>query len=156
MVFANRYFKGAGLTQTSIFSPNTVFHSYCTVLQPGITALSLFSSVFFDLCPATALLHQSLKSSNRPGNRFPLGNYHHISFIRAIKSNVWTMLIQKICHKGLSRLQKIVSQPFSANREPHTAVANPNIRKWHVYHHGCQGRKIQRKNFIFARRKTDY
>ena len=54
---------------------------------------------FFYLCPATALLHQ--KSSNRPGNGFPLGNYHHISFIRAIKTGVLTKLIHKICHKGL-------------------------------------------------------
>ena len=28
MVFANRYFKGVGSTETSIFSPNTVFHSF--------------------------------------------------------------------------------------------------------------------------------
>ena len=41
------------------------------------------------------------------------------------------MLIQKTCHKGLLHLQKIVSQPFSANREPHTAIANLNIEKWH-------------------------
>ena len=41
--------------------------------------LCLFSSVFFDLCPTTSLLHQSLKYSNRPGNRFPLDNYHHTS-----------------------------------------------------------------------------
>ena len=101
----------------------------------------LFSSVFFDLCPAAVLLHQSLKSSNRPGNRFPYGSYHHISVIRAIKSGVLTMLIQKICHKGYLHLQKIVSQPFSANREPHTAITNLNIQKWHVYHHGCQGTK---------------
>ena len=31
------------------------------------------------------------------------------------------MLIQNICHKGLLDLQKIVSQLFSANREPYTA-----------------------------------
>ena len=86
----------------------------------------------FDLCPSTALSHQSLKSSNRPGNRFPKGNYHHISFIRAIKSGVLIMLMQKICHKGLLHLQKIVSQPFSANREPPTAIANLNIQKWHT------------------------
>ena len=48
----------------------------------------LFSSVFFDLCPTTALLHQFLKSSNRPGNRFPEGNYHHISFIGASKRRI--------------------------------------------------------------------
>ena len=52
-------------------------------------------------------------------------------------------------------LQKIVSQPFSANLEPHTTIANPNIQKWHVYHHGCQGRKLQRKKVIFTRRKID-
>ena len=65
------------------------------------------------------------------------------------------MLIQKICHKGLLHLQKTVSQPFSANREPNTAIANLNIQKWHVYRHGCQGRKLQRKNFIFTRKKID-
>ena len=135
-------------TQNSIFSPNTVFHSLHhsqESLQP-----CLFSSVFFDLCPSTALLHQSLKSSNRPGNRFPKGNYHHICFIRAIRRGVLTMLIQKICHKGLLHLHKIVLQPFSANREPHTAIANLNIQKGHVYHHGCQGRKLQRKKTLFS------
>ena len=88
-----------------------------------------FSLVFFDLYPTTTLLHQSLKSLTHPGNRFPLGNYHHISFIRAIKSGVLTMLIQKICHKGILHLQKIVLQPLSANREPHTPIANLNIHK---------------------------
>ena len=52
-------------------------------------------------------------------------------------------------------VQKIVSQPFSANRESHTVIANLSIQKWHTYHHGCQGRKLQRKNFIFTRRKID-
>ena len=47
----NRYFKGVGSTQTSIFSPNTVCVSLFA-LQLGITAPSLFPSVFFDLCPA--------------------------------------------------------------------------------------------------------
>ena len=65
------------------------------------------------------------------------------------------MLIQKICHKGPLHLQKIVSQPFSANREPHTAIATLSMQKWHAYHHECQGRKLQRKNFIFTRRKID-
>ena len=132
---------------------NTVFHSL-HYSQESLHHVC-FLQFFFDLCPATALIHQSLTSSNRPGNRFLYGNYHHISFIRAIKSGVLTMLIQKICHKGLLHLQKADSQPFSANREPHTAFANLNIQKWHVYHHGCQGRKLQRKNFIFERRKID-
>ena len=65
------------------------------------------------------------------------------------------MLIQKIYHKGPFHLQKIVSQPFSANGEPHTVIANLSIQKWHAYHHGCQERKLQRKNFIFKRRKID-
>ena len=39
------------------------------------------------------------------------------------------MLIQKICHKGSLHLQKIVSQPFSVNREPHTVIANLSIQK---------------------------
>ena len=95
MVLASRYFKGVGSTGTSMFSPDTMFQSL------HHTGPCLFSSVFFDLCPTTAVLHQSLKSSNRPGNRFPWGNYHRISFIRAIKSGVLTMLIQKVCHKGL-------------------------------------------------------
>ena len=68
----------------------------CTTARNHCAMFVFFS--FFYLCPTTALLHQSLKSSTCPGNRFPLGNYHHISFIRAIKSSVLTMLIQKICH----------------------------------------------------------
>ena len=39
------------------------------------------------------------------------------------------MLIQKICHKGPLHLQKIVWQPFSVNREPHTVIANLSIQK---------------------------
>ena len=86
---------------------------------------------------------------------FPGGNYHHFSFIRVIKSSVLTMLIQKICHKGPLHLEKITSQPFSASHEAHTVIANLTIQKWHAYHHGCQGRKLQWKNFIFTRRKID-
>ena len=91
------------------------------------TAPCLFSSVFFDLCPATALSHQSLTSSNSPGNRLPQGNYYHISFIWAIKSSVLTMLIQNVCHKSVSHLQKIFLLPFSGDREPHTAIVNLKI-----------------------------
>ena len=100
MVLANRYFKDVGSTQTSIFSPNTVFHS----LHYRQESLHHVYFLQFSLiCPDTALLDESLKSSNRPGNRFPLGNCHHISFIRVIKSGELTMLIQKICHKGYYR-----------------------------------------------------
>ena len=63
------------------------------------------------------------------------------------------MLIQKICHKGPLHLQKIVSQPFSANREPHTVIANLSIQRWHAYHHGCQGRKLQQKKLYFHKEK---
>ena len=45
------------------------------------------------------------------------------------QTGLLTMLIQIICPKALLYLQKIVSQPFSANREPHTAIANLNIQK---------------------------
>ena len=114
MVLANRYFKDVGSTQTSIFGPNTVFHS----------------------------LHYSQKSLRTS------------VYIRVIKSGVLTMLIQKICHKGLLHLQKIVSQPFSANREPHTAIANLNIQKWHVYDHGCQsGKETSAKKLCFHKEK---
>ena len=64
-----------------------------SALQPAISAPCLISSVFFYLCSATALSHQSFKSSNCPGNRFPWGSYHHISLIRVIKSSVLTTLI---------------------------------------------------------------
>ena len=144
MVLANRYFKSDGSTQTSILVPIQCF-TLCTTARNHCAMFIFFS---FLLCPATALSYQSLKSLNRPGNRFPQGNYHHISFIRAIKSGVLTMLIQKIGHKGLLHLQKTVSQPFSATREHHTAIANLNIQKWHVYHHGCQGKKLQRKTLF--------
>ena len=102
------FFKALGRLKLRFLIPTQCF-TLCTTAR---NHRAMFSSVFFDLCPATALLHQSLKSSNRPGNRFPLGNYHHINLIRAIKSGVLTMLIQKICHKGLLHLQKFVSQPF--------------------------------------------
>ena len=108
MVLANRYCKGVGSTQTSIFSPNTVFHSL-HYSQESLRHVCFLQ--FFYLCPATGLLHQSLKSSTRPGNRFLLGNYHHISFIRVTKSGVLTMLIRKICHNGLLHLLKILSEP---------------------------------------------
>ena len=53
------------------------------------------------------------------------------------------MLIQKICHKGLLHLQKIVSQLFSANREPHTLIANLNI-----YRNGmCVIMDVRERNF---------
>ena len=58
------------------------------------------------------------------------------------------MSIQTICQKDLLHLQKIVSQPLLANRDPHTAIANLDTHKWHVYHHGCQGRKLQRKTLF--------
>ena len=58
----------------------------------------------------------------------------------------------KRCHKGLLHLQKIVSQPFLENRE-HIAIANLNIQKWHVYHHGCEGRKLQQKQLYFHKEK---
>ena len=34
------------------------------------------------------------------------------------------------------------------------SVKNLKIQKWHVYYHGCQGRKFQRKDFTFTRRKN--
>ena len=128
-----RDFKGVGSTQTSIFSLNTVFHS----LHYSQESLRhFFSSVFFDICPPTALLHQSLKSSNGTGNRFFSGNYHHISFIQRSKRRI-DYVETKDMSQSCLHLQKIVSQPFSANREPHTAIANLNIEKWHTYHQGC-------------------
>ena len=63
------------------------------------------------------------------------------------------MSIQKICHKGPFHLQKIVSQPFSANHEPHTVIANLSIQKWHAYHHERQRRKLQRKKLCFHKEK---
>ena len=47
-------FKSVESNQTLIFSPNSVSLS---ALQPAITAPCLFSSVFSELCSATALLH---------------------------------------------------------------------------------------------------
>ena len=33
------------------------------------------------------------------------------------------------------------------------SVKNVNIQKWHVYYHGCQGRKLQRKKLYFHKEK---
>ena len=45
----------------------------------------------------------------------------------------------------------VLSEPVSFT----LSVKNLSIQKRHVYYHGCQGRKRQRKNFIFTRRKID-
>ena len=58
------------------------------------------------------------------------------------------MLIQKIYHKGLLHLQKIVLQPFSANREPHTVIANLNIQKWQAYRHGVREGNFNEKTLF--------
>ena len=97
--------KALGRLKLRLVVPIQCF-TLCTTARNHCAMFVFFS--FLDLCPSTALLHQSLKSSTRPGNRFPWGNHHHNSFIRAIKSGVLTMLIQKICHKDLLHLQKIV------------------------------------------------
>ena len=34
-----------------------------------------------------------------------------------------------------------------------SAEDSMNIQKWHVYHHGCQGRKRQRKKLYFHKEK---
>ena len=69
---------------------NTVFHSLH--YSQDLCFLQFYLISVWPL----QLLHQFLKSSNRPGNRFriPLGNYHHISFIRAIKSSVLTLKLK--------------------------------------------------------------
>ena len=47
------------------FSPNTLFH-FLRYSQQSLHHVYFFS-VFFDLCSTSVLLHQPLKSSNRPG-----------------------------------------------------------------------------------------
>ena len=48
-------------------------------------------------------------------------------------------------------LATVLSEPYVSHCQ-----SNLNIQKWHVYYHGCQGKKLQRKeNFIFSRRKID-
>ena len=121
-MLANWFLKGVGTIQTSILSSNTVFRS----LHPSQESLRHVCFLQFSLISVQPL-HCYISPWNLQiahGNRFPLGNYHHISFIRVIKTGVLSMLIQKICHKGLLHLQKIVSQSLSANREPHTVIAN--------------------------------
>ena len=64
------------------------------------------------------------------------------------------MLIQKICHKGLLHLQKIVLHPFSANSEPHTVIANLNIQKWHAYVSlWMSGKETSTKKLYFHKEK---
>ena len=129
-------------------------------LQPAINGPCLFSSVFYHLCSTTALLHQPFESSNRTDNRFPWGNYHHISFIRVIKSSVLTTSIiwykRNIDrHKGLSCLQKIVWQLFLANRKSHI------VSETWTYRNGISiimvsGKEtLEKKRFIFSKRKID-
>ena len=66
------------------------------------------------------------------------------------------MLIQKICHKGPLHLQKIVSQPSSANREPHTVIRKPEYTEMAFVSSWMSGKETSTKeNFIFTRRNID-
>ena len=123
MVLPNLYFKDIGLTQTSIFSPNTVFHS----LHYSQESLHHVCFLQFSLISVQPL-HYCISLSNLQialVTDFPKGIFITSVLFRRSKAE----LIKKICHKGLLHLQKIVSQPFSANREPRTAIANLNIQK---------------------------
>ena len=62
-------------------------------------------------------------------------------------------LIQKICHKDLLHLQQIVSQPFSANHEPHTAIANLEHTEMACLSSWMSGKETSTKQLGFHKEK---
>ena len=126
MVLANRYFKDFRSTQALIFSPNTVFHS----LHYSHKSLRYFCFLQFFISVRPHHFYMSLKSSNRPDNRFPWGNYHHISFIRVIRSCALTMLIQKMSKMSFAFTENcfatVLSEPWASHydcKPEHTEMA---------------------------------
>ena len=65
------------------------------------------------------------------------------------------MLMQKICHKGLLYLQKIVSQSFSANCKSCTASKKLEHAETACLLSWMSAKETSAKNFIFTRRKID-
>ena len=126
MVLANWYFKGVGRLKLQFLVPIQCF-TLCTTAR-NHCALFVFFSFLCSLsshCTFTSVF-EIFKSPMAID--FPrVIIITSVLFGRSKASSILTMSIQKICHKGLLHLQKIVSQPFSANHEPHTLIANLNI-----------------------------
>ena len=102
-IFLQCSVQGLGRLKLRVLVP-IVFH-FLHYSQESLRHVCLLQFSLISAKPLHFYISLS-QSSNRPGNQFPLGNYHHISFIQAIKSCILTMLIQKICHKGLLHLGK--------------------------------------------------
>ena len=91
MVLANLYFQDIRSTQTLIFSPNSLFH----FLHQSQQSLHHVYFLQFSLISVPPL-HFDISLWNLQialVTDVPWGNYHHISFIRAIKRDVLTALM---------------------------------------------------------------
>ena len=151
MMLANWYFKGVGSTQTSIFSPNTVFHS----LHYSQESLRHVCFLQFSLISVQPL-HFYISLWNR--QIAPVTDFPRVIIITSVlfgrsKAAYWLCWYKRYVTKVFCIYRKLFCN--RSKRTWSSQIANLSIQKWHVYHHGCQGRKLQRKNFIFTRRKTD-
>ena len=68
-------------------------------------------------------------------------------FVTQMSNNLFVISFQLMFYKTL---RCTLARPLVSHWQQKKLV-----HKWHVDYHGCQGRKLQRKNFIFTRRKID-
>ena len=153
MVLVNLYFKDIGFAQTSIFSPNTVFHSL-HYSQQSLQHV-YFLQFFFDLYSTSAFLHQPLNLQIALVTDFPRVIIITLVLFRQSNAAYWLRWYTIYVTNVFCIHRKLFGSGFQRTMRLTLQVKNLNIQKWYVYYHECQGRKLQRENLIFTRRKID-
>ena len=67
-------------------------------------------------------------------------------FVTQMSNYLFVISFQLMFYKTLSCS---LSRPYVSH------TVSKNLEQWYVYYNECQGRKLQRNNFIFTRRKID-
>ena len=125
MVLANRYFKGVGSTQTSIFCPNTVFHCLHHSQETPLCHACFLQFSLISVRP----LHFYISLWNLQialVSDFP----RVIIIISVFFGRSKTMLTQKICHKGFCIHRKLFR-----NRSQWTVSFTLRLQTW-TYRNG--------------------
>ena len=124
MVLANLYFQDIRSTQTLIFSPNSLFHFLYHSQQfrkgPLFVSMSVKQNFF-----VSVFIHKCLMVLNDV-------EYTIIKMFVTQMSNYLFVISFQLMFYKTSRC---------------SLVYKKLVHKWHVYYHGCQGRKLQRKSF---------
>ena len=180
MVHANLYFKDIGSTQTSIFSPYPVFHFLHYSQQSlyhvyflqfswslfGLHTFTLARLRNFILITTVHFWNHSLENSMSSS---PLGcDYISLWNLQiALVTLFPRVIIITLVLFGQSKAAywqrsfcNCIDRKLFANRSQWIVSLTLSVKTWtyrngHVYYHRCQGRKLQRKNFVFIRRKID-